>query len=206
MRRQELGPLKSLIIKPATLERYRRAADHFFAHLRRQREPIPQTPKIMDIVLSEYIGELWEEGHSKSLAGDTISGLQHHQLSLKGELKTSWRYLKAWQQAEVPARAPPFVITDPCNFLWLGTSTKSSLGFGFTAWFSCAPCGRENCYNYRLRIVLFNKIIYILFLGQTKTSFSKCKCRFCPFSPSSTRIAARCLEEFGAQEWLPSRL
>ena len=37
MRRQELGPLKSLIIKPATLERYRRAADHFFAHLRRQR-------------------------------------------------------------------------------------------------------------------------------------------------------------------------
>ena len=139
MRRQELGPLKSLIIKPATLERYRRAADHFFAHLRRQREPIPQTPEIMDIVLSEYIGELWEEGHSKSLAGDTISGLQHHQPSLKGELKTSWRYLKAWQQAEVPARAPPFFITDPCNFLWLGTPTKSSLGFGLTAWFSCAP-------------------------------------------------------------------
>ena len=160
MRRQELGPLKSLIIKPATLERYRRAADHFFAHLRRQREPIPQTPEIMDIVLSEYIGELWEEGHSKSLAGDTISGLQHHQPSLKGELKTSWRYLKAWQQAEVPARAPLFHYR-PLQFFVVGHTNKILIGLWPYSLVFMRSCGRESCYNYRLRIVLFNKIIYI---------------------------------------------
>lgn len=170
MRRQELGPLKSLIIKPATLERYRRAADHFFAHLRRQREPIPQTPEIMDIVLSEYIGELWEEGHSKSLAGDTISGLQHHQPSLKGELKTSWRYLKAWQQAEVPARAPPFSLQTLAIFCgWAHQQNPHwalALQLGFHALLRTGELLQlqaKDCTVQQDHIHLF--------LGQTKTSF-----------------------------------
>ena len=106
-RRGALGPLKGLIITASTEDRYRKAAGHFFAYLRRQREPIPQIPELMDALVSEFICELWEEGHSKSLAQDVISSIQHHQPSLKGQLRVSWRYFKAWQQAEVPARAPP---------------------------------------------------------------------------------------------------
>ena len=52
-RRGALGPLKGLIITAATEDRYRKAAGHFFAYLRRQKEPIPQTPELMDAFVSQ---------------------------------------------------------------------------------------------------------------------------------------------------------
>jgi hypothetical protein len=102
--------LKGFIITASTEDRHRKAAGQFFAYLRRQREVIPQTPELMDALVSQFTCELWEEGRSKSLAGDVLSSIQHHQPSLKGQLRVSWRYFRAWQQAEVPARAPPLSL------------------------------------------------------------------------------------------------
>ena len=57
--------------------------------------------------VAEYIEFMWEDGESRSRAGDTLSGLQHQSPALKRSLPCSWRLVKAWQKAELPARAPP---------------------------------------------------------------------------------------------------
>ena len=51
---------------------------------------------------------LWQDGESLSLAGDTISSLQYYQPSCKRNLPGAWKMLRAWQVHEPPLRAPPF--------------------------------------------------------------------------------------------------
>ena len=47
------------------------------------------------------------EGGGRSLASDTIAGLQHYDPKIKGHLAGSWRLLKTWVANEIPSRAPP---------------------------------------------------------------------------------------------------
>ena len=106
-RRQHLGALKSLVIRPATITRYERALQAFLHFVESQSSDIATTRQALDVQLQDYLDWLWEEGESLSLAGDTLSAVQHFQPSCRRNLCGSWRLLKARQLHELPARAPP---------------------------------------------------------------------------------------------------
>ena len=52
------------------------------------------------------------------------SSLQHREPSLKRQLRWSWKLFKAWQQAEIPSRAPPFTLQTLAIFCGWAHSTK----------------------------------------------------------------------------------
>ena len=104
-----MGSLKSLVITQPTLRRYEGAFKCFLQYLHSQLDNIAPTRQALDIQLQDYLDYLWQEGESISLAGDTISSIQHYQPNCKRHLPGSWRLLKAWQLHELPARTPPFV-------------------------------------------------------------------------------------------------
>lgn len=107
-RRQQLGSLRSLVIRPATIVRYQKAFKVFTQYLSSQRSIIARNLTGLDLQLQEFLEFLWEEGESLSLAGDTLSAVQHFQPSAKRNINGAWKLLKAWQLHELPARAPPF--------------------------------------------------------------------------------------------------
>lgn len=107
-RRQGLGTLRSLLIKPATVVRYERAFSLFILFLRAQKMQLAASFELLDSQVQCYLDSLWNDGESLSLAGDTLSALQHFQPSAKRHLNGSWRLLKTWQLHELPSRAPPF--------------------------------------------------------------------------------------------------
>ena len=47
----------------------------------------------------------WEEDEPMSLAGDTISGLQHT-INRRRVSPGAWRYFSAWSRSELPSRTP----------------------------------------------------------------------------------------------------
>ena len=109
-RRASLGTLKSLVIQPTTLTRYTHAFRLFLQYLAHQRAQLASTRQQLDHQVEDYLEHLWEEGESLSLAGDTLSGIQHFQPDCKRHLPGGWRLFKAWQLRELPARAPPFTL------------------------------------------------------------------------------------------------
>lgn len=169
-RRRELGPLRDLVIKPATKKRYEEAARKFFAYLKANKEPLPTQPHALDQIVGHYLEELWWDGQSKSLAGDTLSSLQHREPSLKGQLRWSWKLLKAWQQAEVPSRAPPFTLQTLAIFCGWAHSTKPSWALGLQVAFHGLLRTGELLQLQAKHITCKQQFIH-LHLGQTKTSF-----------------------------------
>ena len=67
--------------------------------------------KMLTVLASRVIEELWEEGDSRYLAQDILASLQHYEPQLKRKLMQSWRLVRAWQQHEIPSRAPPLTPT-----------------------------------------------------------------------------------------------
>lgn len=61
---------------------------------------------ILDSQVQLYFDALWHDGELLSLAGDTLSSLQHFQPSCKRRIPGGWRI--TWQLHELPSRAPPF--------------------------------------------------------------------------------------------------
>ena len=92
-RRAALGTLKSLLIKPTTEDRYRKAFEAFLRFLSCQKVGLATSRASLDRQLEDYIEHLWHEGEGISLAGDTISSLQHFQPSCKRHLPGAWRLL-----------------------------------------------------------------------------------------------------------------
>ena len=104
--RAKLGKLGQLIIARRTLKRYECAASHFFAWAEREQLRIQHDWEIDDTA-RKWVEECWSEGEPLSLAGDTLSALQHFTPALKGQLASSWRWHNRWRINEVPNRAPP---------------------------------------------------------------------------------------------------
>ena len=107
-RRSELGHLKSLVLRPATITRYEKAFQAFIQYLNHQRIDLARTKNALDSQLVDYLAYLWEDGESLSLAGDTLSSIQHFQPSAKRNINQAWKMFKTWQLHELPARATPF--------------------------------------------------------------------------------------------------
>lgn len=170
-RRQQLGSLKSLVIRPATVARYQKAFKSFNAYLHAQGSAISHTLAGLDLQLQEFLEFLWEEGESLSLAGDSLSAIQHFQPSSKRNINGAWKLLKAWQLHELPARAPPFtwetlrVLLGWCH----GVSPRLALGL-YLGFKGLLRTGELLNVQAKDLILSAKGDTAILYLGLTKTA------------------------------------
>ena len=105
--RAQLGSLQQLTVQPKTRERYNRAIDRFHEYLSTNEITLPYKRIFLDPIVSDYLEFLWSQGEGRSLASDTLAGLQDKDPHIKGHLANSWRLLKTWVSNEIPCRAPP---------------------------------------------------------------------------------------------------
>ena len=168
-RRAALGTLRSLLIKPSTEDRYRKAFEAFLRFLTCQKTSLATSRASLDRQVEDYIEHLWHEGEGISLAGDTISSLQHFQPSCKRHLPGAWRLLKAWQLRELPSRAPPFTLTT--LYILLGhIPTHPQIALGLYVAFRCLLRTGELLALQARDVVLAPKSsTAVLYLGLTKT-------------------------------------
>lgn len=108
--RRTLGTLKQLTVQPSTRKRYDVALQQFFDFLRSHHLVLPTNLKLMDNLASDYMEHLWATGAGRARAADTLASLQDQQPQLKGQLGGAWRLLRAWNQTELPNRAPPMPL------------------------------------------------------------------------------------------------
>ena len=111
-RRKAPGSLRSLLLKPSTIIRYEKALKLFLAFLLSQKLCLAKSLTLLDDQVQCYLENLWQDGESLSLAGDTISSLQCYQPSRKRN-PGAWKMQRAWQVHELPPRAPPFTWQTP---------------------------------------------------------------------------------------------
>ena len=93
-----------------TLRRYENAVRLFFAWMAACVGQMPERAGSLDAVLADYAEVLWEEGESRSLLGDTLSGLSHFIKMLKGRLPDAWRQHDVWNKLEPAKRATPLTL------------------------------------------------------------------------------------------------
>ena len=105
--RKTLGPLQSLTVQSKTKDRYFKARQRFYEFLKKEGFEIPRRRQDLDVLVSEFIEHLWASGEGRSLANDTVAGLQDKDPRLRGQLPASWHLLKTWSLNEIPNRAPP---------------------------------------------------------------------------------------------------
>ena len=168
-RRKGLGKLADLVIQPPTATRYEKALKKFFGYLQQQKQHIGDSHLAVDQQLSNYLEFLWEEGEPLSLAGDTISAVQHHQPSLCKRLSGAWRLYKAWQQRELPARSPPFTIETLQVLLgWLHSKSPPVALAVFLAFRCLLRTGEMLAVTARDIVIPSNSCSGVLSLGDTK--------------------------------------
>ena len=169
-RRATLGTLQSLVIRPATRQRYERAFVHFLRYLKQQHLDLAPTRQELDHQVCDYLEHLWQDGESLALAGDTLSGLQHYQPSCKRHLQGGWRLLKAWQLRELPARAPPLTIPTLHTLLGALHGRSATVALGVYLAFRCLlRTGELLSLHAKDIIVPPHAVSGVLYLGLTKT-------------------------------------
>ena len=99
--------LKYVGITPKTLERYRRALQGFFRHLRRYGIPLPRTMGEFDEAVAEYINEMWLEDEPHGYANDLISGISRLLPRARRHIPTSRMYIRNWGTTLARKRACP---------------------------------------------------------------------------------------------------
>eukprot|EP00971_Amphidinium_carterae_P005522 109747-Amphidinium_carterae.1 len=109
-RRRQLGPLRSLVVKPHTLKRYCHALSFFFKWRALRHVSLPPDAASLDLELVGFAEALWEEGDSKTILADSLSGFHHFLPHLRGRLPGAWRMHGAWCQAEMPQRTFPISL------------------------------------------------------------------------------------------------
>ena len=104
--RRRIGRLQDSRIQAKTLRRYLLAVGYFYYWASLEYGFVGDTWDSLDDQIVGWIEALWQEGDSRSIAADTLSGIQHL-LNRKRVLTGGWRMLRAWERREIPARAPP---------------------------------------------------------------------------------------------------
>ena len=169
-RRAALGTLRSLLIKPSTVDRYKKAFERFLQFLTAQKVTLAPSRAGLDHQLESYIEHLWLDGEGISLAGDAISAAQHFQPSCKRHLPGAWRLLKAWQLRELPARAAPFTLTTLHILLGYLVQHHPQIATGIYVAFRCLLRTGELLALQAKDIVIPPKATTaVLYLGLTKT-------------------------------------
>ena len=129
--RAHIGPLRSLLVKPRTLERYAEALRRFSSWVRQNGWLAPKRAEDVDRLLACFVETLWECGDPRAHGDDAVSGMIFRAPQLRGCLPDAKRLLKAWARAEIPNRAPPFSVA----MLYALVAWSLSMGFKDTAFF-----------------------------------------------------------------------
>ena len=160
-RRKQKGPLRHLIIQPATLLRYREAVHSFFLY-QRQLSPIPMiawTAMSLDDMLQRWIEDLWETGEPKNLPNDAISGLQHFIPALRGQLRGAARFLSAWGRHELPTRATPLSALFASALAGAASLARDfHHGSGHSSGFPCLPQANGTLHRRMEEFVIFPEL------------------------------------------------
>ncbi len=98
--RARVGPLKKTLVKPRTAMLYRSAVQLFFFWLKAQRLPWPEDGDELDARVCEFGEMAWEEGETRALYANLISGIPWYEESLRQHLCSSRRLLSAWDRNE----------------------------------------------------------------------------------------------------------
>lgn len=108
--RQALGALSDIIVSEATKSRYQSAVATLFHWMQTENEKMPATVEDFDLFLCKYVEFLWQDGEGRSVASNTVAGIQFMKPTLRKRLVCTWRLLGAWAKREMPARAPPLTV------------------------------------------------------------------------------------------------
>ena len=113
--RRFLGSLASRIVTARTLECYRRACTTFFVYVHVHKLKFPANVFEYDMLLCGFIEQAWQEGESKGLVGNLLSGLAHYVPALRRCMAGAWRLHAAWGKLELPCRAWPLTKRQACG-------------------------------------------------------------------------------------------
>ena len=122
--RRQLGSLENLLVSPTTQKHYESALHSFFKWVSDEKRSIPNETVQFDLLVSEYLNHLWEEGEGRALGSNTLAALQFKCPHLRKNLPSSWRLLSAWHKRELPMSAPP--LTVPLLYSLCGVAMEAS--------------------------------------------------------------------------------
>ena len=110
--RAALGPLHALKVIASTARRYRYeyAVRCFLWFCVAYFGKLADELEELDVQCSVFIHVCWEEGESRSLVADVLSGLTRG-LQRKRILPGSWNWLNVWERHEMRNRATPLTCT-----------------------------------------------------------------------------------------------
>ena len=74
--RKQLGTLKQLTVQPTTRARYSQSLQSFFKFLKSINRVLPSTAVELDLVVSDYLEQLWAEGEGRSAGSNILAALQ----------------------------------------------------------------------------------------------------------------------------------
>ena len=112
--RSAVGPLSHHLVSPKAARSYEKSCQAFFLWTHQCGFSLPDEVVEFDQLLMDYIDEAWEEGESRSVVANLLSGLHHYVPGLRGKLNGAWRLHAAWCRKELPERShpmPPKMIT-----------------------------------------------------------------------------------------------
>ena len=108
--RQQLGPLRDLMMTANMKKRYDAALNRYFDFERLHSFPAPMDYADVDATVASYVEQLWQEGDPRYWAEDTVSGFTKMIPSIKGSFRLSWALITAWQRNEPPRRCTPLTM------------------------------------------------------------------------------------------------
>ena len=108
--RRRKGRLRDLLIGPKTRVKYNNALKRFRRWLSLSNRVEPADACLLDLIVSDFVEQLWDEGDPKSWGSELLSALAFENPALKRHLERSWQLIKAWGRHEVPRRAWPVLV------------------------------------------------------------------------------------------------
>ena len=104
--RHAIGPLNRLRLAERTRKRYTTAYSRFTTFLVGHGSA-PSTLDEVDTATSAFIESCWSEGDPKLWCSDLLAALHFYLPACRRQLHGSWGLIRAWDRAELPARACP---------------------------------------------------------------------------------------------------
>ena len=120
--RVRVGPLKATLVKAGTMLVYRKSVHVFFLWCVTMKISWPSDGDELDHVVSQFGEMAWEEGETRALFANLLSGLPLYEESLRQYLNCSRRLLTAWDKNEWTVRS--FPLTPDMTFAMVGLAVS----------------------------------------------------------------------------------
>ena len=120
--RVRVGPLKATLVKAGTAKVYRQSVHVFFLWCDTMQISWPSDGDELDYVVAQFGEMAWEEGETRALYANLLSGLPLYEESLRQYLNCSRRLLTAWDKNEWTVRS--FPLTPDMFFALAGSAVS----------------------------------------------------------------------------------